>query len=162
MSAQTTLYNRYRPTVWSEIVEQDAIKQILSEELNSNTLKHVLLFTGPAGCGKTTSGRIFANTVEPTKGNIIEINCADHTGVDDVRQLVLDVSRTKPLAGTYKVFILDECFTGDTLISTPNGNIPIKNINVGDVVYNAEGISKVIGVAKKQILQNISPVNRQP
>ena len=122
MSAQTTLYNRYRPTVWSEIVEQDAIKQILSEELNSNTLKHVLLFTGPAGCGKTTSGRIFANTVEPTKGNIIEINCADHTGVDDVRQLVLDVSRTKPLAGTYKVFILDECH----MLTTQSQNALLK------------------------------------
>lgn len=106
--ARAPLYNIYRPQAWSDVIEQDAIKQILNEELQSGTLKHVLLFTGPAGCGKTTSGRIFANTIEPTKGNIIEINCADHTGVDDVRQLVLDVSRTKPLAGTYKVFILDE------------------------------------------------------
>lgn len=120
--ALAPLYNRYRPQTWNEVVEQDAIKQILSEELQSNTLKHVLLFTGPAGCGKTTSGRIFANTIEPTKGNIIEINCADHTGVDDVRQLVLDVSRTKPLAGTYKVFILDECH----MLTTQSQNALLK------------------------------------
>jgi len=99
---------KYRPQTWDQVMEQDAVKQILNEELQTNNLKHVLQFTGPAGCGKTTSARIFANTIEPTKGNIFEINCADHTGVDDIRQLVLDVSRTKPLAGTYKIFILDE------------------------------------------------------
>ena len=106
--SRAPLYTIYRPVSWDQVVEQDAIKQILSEELNTNNLKHVLLFTGGAGTGKTTSGRIFANTIEPTKGNVFEINCADHTGVDDVRQLDLDVSRTKPLAGNYKVFILDE------------------------------------------------------
>lgn len=149
-----SLFTLYRPQHFEDVVEQDAIKQILMEELKTNNIKRCLLFTGPAGCGKTTSARIYAKDVEPTKANIIEINCADHTGVEDVRQLVLEASRFRPLQGTYKIFILDECFTGDTLIATPNGNIPIKDIKIGDNVYNAEGVSKVIGVAKKQILQN--------
>lgn len=56
----------------------------------------------------TTSARIFANMLEKEKSNIYEINCADHTGVDDVRQLILDPCRTKPLVGMYKIFVLDE------------------------------------------------------
>lgn len=56
----------------------------------------------------TTTARIYANEIEPCKSNIIEINCADHTGVDDIRQLVIEPSRQKPLQGKYKVFILDE------------------------------------------------------
>ena len=107
--SRPALYNVYRPTDFSSLVEQDAIKKILLQEISDNNLKHVLMFTGPAGCGKTTSARIFAKDIEPAKGNVIEINCADHTGVDDVRSLVLDASKTKPLQGRYKIFVLDEC-----------------------------------------------------
>lgn len=99
---------KWRPKSWSEVVEQDAIKQILSEELKSGKLKRCLLFTGGAGTGKTTSSRIFGREIEPNESNIIEINCADHTGVDDVRQLVIEASKTLPLVGKYKIFILDE------------------------------------------------------
>lgn len=106
--AQENLYNKYRPQTWDDVVEQDAIKQILNREIQTNNLKHVLLFTGGAGTGKTTSARIFANMLEKEKSNIYEINCADHTGVDDVRQLILDPCRTKPLVGMYKIFVLDE------------------------------------------------------
>lgn len=56
----------------------------------------------------TTSARIFAREIDPNASNIIEINCADHTGVDDVRNLILEPSRVKPLIGTSKIFILDE------------------------------------------------------
>lgn len=105
---QEALYLRYRPKTWSEVVEQDAIKQILSSELQSGSLKRCLLFTGPAGCGKTTNARIFAREVESVVSNIVEINCADHTGVDDVRQLIIEASKVMPLTGNYKIFILDE------------------------------------------------------
>ena len=105
---QAPLYTIYRPKVWDDVLEQHAIKQILSEELRTGRLKRCLLFTGPAGCGKTTNARIFANEVEKVVTNIIEINCADHTGVDDVRSLVIEPSRTKPITGTHKIFILDE------------------------------------------------------
>lgn len=99
---------KYRPKTFSEVVEQDAIKTILAEELKQGNLKRCLLFTGPAGCGKTTNARIFARDLEKNASNIIEINCADNTGVDDVRSLVIEPSRVRPLTGNYKIFILDE------------------------------------------------------
>lgn len=103
------LANKYRPQTFADTVGQDAIKQILSHELKTNTIKRCMLFCGAHGCGKTTSGRIFAKEIEPCTTNIIEINCADHTGIDDVRQLIIEPSRSKPLQGQYKIFILDEC-----------------------------------------------------
>ena len=99
---------KYRPSTWSEVVEQDAIKTILASELKTGNLKRCMLFTGPAGCAKTTAARIFAGEIESVKSNIVEINCADHTGVDDVRSLVIEPSKVRPLTGSYKVFILDE------------------------------------------------------
>lgn len=106
--ARQNLAIKYRPKTWDDVCEQDAIKQILSNELKLGNLKRCMLFTGGAGTGKTTSARIFANMIETTRANIVEINCADHTGVDDVRQLIIEPSQVKPLAGTYKIFILDE------------------------------------------------------
>ncbi len=106
--ARAALYNIYRPKKFDDVEEQFAVKQILGHELKNNQVKGVLLFTGGAGTGKTTSARIFANELEPSRSNIIEINCADHTGVDDVRSLVIESSKTKPLHGKYKIFILDE------------------------------------------------------
>lgn len=100
---------RYRPVTWSDVVEQDAIKQVLSNELKSGNLKRCMLFCGPAGCGKTTNARIFAQEIESLKSNIVEINCADNTGVDDVRRLLIEPSYVKPLTGKYKIFVLDEC-----------------------------------------------------
>ena len=109
MARGEALARVYRPKKFSEVVEQDAIKQILMEQIRTDQLKRVLLFTGPAGCGKTTNGRILAREIEPCKSNIIEINCADHTGIDDVRTLIIEQSKSKPLQGKYKIFILDEC-----------------------------------------------------
>lgn len=108
MAKNDSLAVKYRPKSWCEVVEQDAIKQILNEELKSGKIKRCLLFTGGAGTGKTTSARIFAREIESIETNIIEINCADHTGVDDVRSLIIETSRNKPIAGNYKIFILDE------------------------------------------------------
>lgn len=153
--AQENLYNKYRPQTWDDVVEQDAIKQILNREIQTNNLKHVLLFTGGAGTGKTTSARIFANMLEKEKSNIYEINCADHTGVDDVRQLILDPCRTKPLVGMYKIFVLDECFYENTLVKTIEGNKKIKDIQVGDIVYTMDGCNKV----EKVLCHNI-PLHR--
>ena len=107
VKTSVSLAVKYRPQKFSDVVEQDTIKQILGEQLATGQLKRVLLFTGPAGCGKTTNGRIFANEIEPCKANIIEINAADHTGVEDVR-LIIENCKTKPLYGNYKVFIIDE------------------------------------------------------
>ena len=113
---------RYRPKKFSEVVEQNAVKQILASELKSGNLKRCLLFTGPAGCGKTTDARIFATEIEPVLTNTIEINCADHTGVEDVRSLVIEPSRIKPIVGQYKIFILDECH----MLTTQSQNALLK------------------------------------
>ena len=102
------LATKYRPKRFDEITEQNSIKQILSEELKTNRISRVLLFTGGAGTGKTTSARIYANEIEPISSNIFEINCADKTGVDDVRDYIIAPSKIKPLQGKYKIFILDE------------------------------------------------------
>ena len=99
---------KYRPQNWQSVVEQDTIKQILGEELRLGKVKRVLLFTGPAGCGKTTNGRIFANELESCKANIIELNGASNRGIESIRGII-ENCKTKPLQGKYKIFILDEC-----------------------------------------------------
>ena len=98
---------KYRPKTFEEVVEQDTVKQILLEEIRTNTVKRAYLFTGSAGTGKTSSGRLFANLLESYKANIIEINAADRTGVDDVRDII-NQSKSKPLQGLRKIFIIDE------------------------------------------------------
>lgn len=113
---------KYRPATWQQVVEQDAVKQILSTELSTGNLKRCMLFCGPAGCAKTTSARIFASEVEKNKSNIVEINCADNTGVEDVRKLVIEPSQIKPLVGQYKVFVLDECH----MLTTQSQNALLK------------------------------------
>lgn len=99
---------KYRPKTFDDLVEQDCIKAILLNQLKTNTTKQSYLFCGPAGDGKTTSARIFANEINRGKGKPIEIDAASNNGVDDVRQIIED-SKRKPLDSDYKVFIMDEC-----------------------------------------------------
>ena len=99
---------KYRPTTWDDVTEQGSTKQILRQQLETNTFKHAYLFCGPAGCGKTTCARIFANDINNGEGNPIELDAASHNGVDDARNLIQQ-SKTKSLDSEYKVFIIDEC-----------------------------------------------------
>lgn len=99
---------KYRPKSWADVVEQEAIVMILQEQIATNSQKHSYLFVGPAGCGKTTSARIFANELNQGGGNPIEIDAASNSGVDNVRGIVEDAKR-KPIAGEYKIYIVDEC-----------------------------------------------------
>lgn len=99
---------KYRPKTWDDLVEQEAIKEILQHQIETETQKHSYLFVGPAGCGKTTSARIFASELNAGKCSPIEIDAASNSGVDNVRGIVEDAKR-KPLDGAYKVFIIDEC-----------------------------------------------------
>ena len=120
MSNSITLASKYRPHTFEDIVEQDSIKTILKNQIKSNDLKHAYLFCGSAGTGKTTSARIIADLMNEGKSTPIELDCASHNGVDDVRAII-DECKTKPMMGKYKIFILDECLTGDTEILTDQG-----------------------------------------
>ena len=151
--ASESLATKYRPTDFSSLTEQSAIKDILENQIKTKTFQHGYLFTGPAGTGKTTSARIFANMINDGKGNPIEVDAASNSGVDNVRQIIDDAKR-KPLDAEYKIFIVDECFQGSTLITTPTGAIPIKDIKVGDKVCNMSGIGTVTHLFKNSVFTN--------
>lgn len=106
--ASQSLAVKYRPQSFDDMTEQGAIKSILTNQINTKTFKHGYLFTGPAGTGKTTSARIFADMINDKKGNPIEIDAASNSGVDNIRNIIDDAKR-KPLDAEYKVFIIDEC-----------------------------------------------------
>lgn len=103
-----TLAVKYRPKVFDDIVEQRSIKLILQQQLKTNTIKNAYLFCGPAGDGKTTTARIFANEINKGQGNPIEMDAASNNSVDDIRKINTQ-AQTKSLDSEYKVFILDEC-----------------------------------------------------
>lgn len=106
--SKVSLAVKYRPKTFDDVVEQDAVKAILTEQIKTNTFQHCYLFCGPAGTGKTTTGRLFAKAVNRGNGNPIEIDAASNNGVDDVREII-DGARRKPLDCDYKCYIIDEC-----------------------------------------------------
>ena len=99
---------KYRPKTFDDVVEQDAVKIILKQQLSSGTFHQAMLFCGPSGDGKTTTARIFANELNKGKGLPIEMDAASHNGVDDVREII-KMASTKAVDAEYKVIIVDEC-----------------------------------------------------
>ena len=105
--AKIALAVKYRPKTFDDVVEQGAIKDILTEQIETNSFKHAYLFCGPAGCGKRTAARIFANELNRRKGNPIEVDAASNNGVDNIREII-DNAKRKALDSEYKVYIIDE------------------------------------------------------
>lgn len=106
--ATKALAIKYRPKTWNDVTEQGSTKLILQQQLESSEVKNAYLFCGPAGCGKTTCARIFANDINKGEGNPIELDAASNNGVDDVRNIIQQ-AKTKSLDSEYKIFIIDEC-----------------------------------------------------
>ena len=106
--ATKALAIKYRPHTWNDVTEQSSTKIILQQQLESGDVKNAYLFCGPAGCGKTTCARIFANDINKGRGNPIELDAASNNGVEDVRNIIQQ-AKTKSLDSEYKIFIIDEC-----------------------------------------------------
>ena len=106
--SNTSLANKYRPSSFSDVQGQGVIVDIVKTMCESDKLSNRnFLFTGPAGCGKTTLGRLIAKSLNGSSENIIEVDAASHSGVDDTRELIQQAAQY-PIGTKYKIIILDE------------------------------------------------------
>ncbi len=127
----STIYRKYRPQLFGDIVGQEHIIKTVTNEITTAKIAHAYLFSGPRGTGKTTLARLLAKSincanrkennsepcgecsscVEVTDGHnidVIEIDAASHTGVDNMRENIIENAQFKPTKSRYKVFIIDE------------------------------------------------------
>ena len=126
----TALYRRYRPESFADVIGQEHVTEPLMQALRSGRVNHAYLFSGPRGCGKTTSARILARCLNCEQGptptpcgecesclalarggagsvDVIEIDAASHGGVDDARDL-RERASFGPAQSRYKIYIIDE------------------------------------------------------
>ena len=108
MAENLVLYRKYRPQDFDEVIGQEHIVKTLQNSLSSGSISHAYLFCGPRGSGKTTIARIFAKELGCDGMDLVEIDAASHTGVEDVRALIEGL-QFAPVKSKYKVFIIDEC-----------------------------------------------------
>lgn len=108
------LYRKYRPISLDTVVGQDSVVVPLKEAIKTGKFSHAYIFTGPRGCGKTSVARIFAHEIngfkyelEDSYVDIIEIDGASNTGIDNIRDL-REKAMIAPTEGKYKVYIIDE------------------------------------------------------
>ncbi|MGI5245838.1 DNA polymerase III subunit gamma and tau [Dactylosporangium sp. CA-139066] len=124
------LYRKYRPRTFAEVIGQEHVTEPLSQALRSGRLNHAYLFSGPRGCGKTSSARILARSLNCERGptpepcgecqscrdlapdgagsiDVIEIDAASHGGVDDARDL-RERAFFAPVSSRFKVYVIDE------------------------------------------------------
>ncbi|MCL1923546.1 MAG: DNA polymerase III subunit gamma and tau [Propionibacteriaceae bacterium] len=128
--APLALYRRYRPEIFADVIGQEHVTDPLKRALTNNRVTHAYLFSGPRGCGKTSSARILARSLNCEKGptpepcgscqsckdlarsgpgsiDVLEIDAASHGGVDDAREL-RERAFFAPVRSQYRVYIVDE------------------------------------------------------
>ncbi len=142
----TVLYRKYRPRTFAEVAGQEHVKAALANEAATGRVAHSYLFSGPRGVGKTSIARIFAKAIncgargkdgdpcgacascveisENRALDVIEIDAASNTGVDNVREQVIEHARFAPSTLAYKVFIIDEVH----MLSTSAFNALLKTL----------------------------------
>lgn len=107
MSEHTSLYRKYRPSNFSEVLGQDHIISVLQKAIENKNPNHAYIFTGSRGIGKTSIARIFARDLGVNEIDIYEMDSASYNGVDDIRELIENAT-VLPMLSPYKVYILDE------------------------------------------------------
>ncbi len=146
-------YEKYRPKTLDQMVLQPEHHKAFQQYINDGNIPH-LLFVGPPGSGKTTLALVLIEAI-PCFKLILNASSKDR-GIETIRGPVKEFAASMPLKGKIKIIFLDECFYENTLISTPKGKRPIKDIWVGDCVYTLSGVSMVIRTHRNKI--NLSRV----
>ncbi|MCW2637784.1 MAG: polymerase subunit gamma and tau, partial [Dactylosporangium sp.] len=166
------LYRKYRPRTFAEIIGQEHVTEPLSEALRSGRLNHAYLFSGPRGCGKTSSARILARSLNCAKGptpdpcgecqscrdlapdgagsiDVIEIDAASHGGVDDARDL-RERAFFAPVSSRFKVYVIDEAH----MVSSAGFNALLKLVeeppDFVKFVFATTEPEKVLGTIKSR------------
>jgi len=143
--AYQVIARKWRPQRFDDVVGQQAVTRTLKNALSSGRLAQAFVFAGPRGVGKTTTARILARALNCEKGptgdpcgvcdacveiaegrdiDVLEIDAATHTGVDNVREVIIAGLGIMPVRNRYKVFIIDEVHQ----LSTPSFNALLKSI----------------------------------
>ena len=145
MSDSQVIARKFRPQTFDQVIGQDSITRTLNNALKNDRVHHAYLFTGPRGVGKTTTARILAKSLNCVSGvtttpcdscsscveiaasrsiDVLEIDAASNTGVDNVREVIINSISIAPARDRHKIFIIDEVH----MLSTAAFNALLKTL----------------------------------